>query len=254
MTPTLLRTLPLAVLPLSFGCWGQEQHDEVAENDVVEEMAAHHVQAVTMRDAVVAGDLDAVRAAAQDLRSRLPVGTMPDDAKYDELLLRDAIAKAVSARDVDAAAQATAEMTVACGSCHAARGVSFHQPVPPRPVDGEGVQAEMARHHWAATRMWQGLLLPDKGAFEEAAAVMGASDLAPSGTAVDSPLPAATVELEVRVHDLVAQAARTEEPARRGAAYAALLATCASCHAVTSKGPGQPPAPAPPEEGSPEPE
>ena len=228
----------MVLLLLSLGCWSDDERTDIASIDLVEAMSAHDAEAEAMRTALVRGDVRGVNEAATKLRERLPLDALPPDARYDELPLRDAVARAVSSPDLHAAASAAADVAAACGGCHEKRGVRFPQPVAARPDPSlKGVHAAMARHHWAANRMWDGLLLPSQAAFVEAAEVMGPGDLAPAGSTVGSALPSLTVELEVRVHDLVALAARTEDPAARARATAGLLETCGVCHGAMGDGP-----------------
>jgi cytochrome c553 len=229
----------MVLLLLGMACWSDEERTDAATVDLVEEMSAHDAEAEAMRAAVVRGDVAGVHAAATRLRERLPLGALPEDARYDELPLRDAVARAVSAPDLSSAASAAADVAAACGGCHDKRGVQFPQPTADRPDPAlEGLPAAMARHHWAARRMWDGLLLPSQAAFVEAAEVLGPGDLAPTGTAVGSGLHPLAVDLEVRVHDLTAQAARTDDPAARARATGALLETCGTCHGAMGGGPG----------------
>jgi cytochrome c553 len=226
------------LLLLSMACWSDDERTDLAGVELVEEMSAHHAEAEAMRTALVRGDVEGVNEAATRLRKRLPLDALPADARYDELPLRDAVGRASSAPDLTSAASAAADVAAACGGCHAKRGVSFPQPTGERPDPAlDGVRAAMARHHWAARRMWDGLLLPSQAAFVEAAEVLGPGDLAPAGSTVGSALPSLTVELEVRVHDLAAQAARMEDPAGRVRATAGILETCGVCHGAMGGGP-----------------
>lgn len=231
----------MILILLSIACWSDEEPGDAPRAELIEAMSTHHAEAEAMRAAVVRADVQGVNAAALELRRRLPLAALPRDARHDELPLREAVARAATAPDLYAAAGATAAVAEACGRCHAKRGVQFPQPTGPRPDPTlEGSAAAMARHHWAARRMWDGLLLPSQDAFVEAAAVLGPGDLVPTGTPVGSTLPPLSVELEIRVHDLAAQAARTPDPAARARATGTLLETCGVCHSAMGGGPRAP--------------
>ena len=103
----------------------------------------------------------------------------------------------------------------------------------PQPEAGDGsVASVMALHAYGAREMWAGLVIPDSERVKKGAEALGSAVLTPTGTPVGSPVSPLATELEVRVHDLAAHAARTDEAAQRASAYGRMLGTCAACHSL----------------------
>ena len=114
-----------------------------------------------------------------------------------------------------------AQVAAACASCHVAADhpVRF-APIPPLPPDTGAPAARFARHGWAVERLWEGMIAPSD---ERWRAGLGALAITPLPS--PSPSLAATLRGQARAELDVPQ------PEDRAAAYAALLVTCAACHA-----------------------
>jgi cytochrome c553 len=204
---------------------------------VRDQMAGHHADAVAIRDAIVAGDMAEVKAGAKRLRDRLPMQDLPAGTATPERAFVDRLLKLEAARDTAMAGEALGGLVGACAACHQAVGATPEVPAAPEPAGGDTLAASMAAHRHAANEMWAGLVIPAPERVKRGAEVLSTAVLTPTGTPVGSPLSPLATELEVRVHDLAASAARTDDPAQRASAWGRMLGTCAACHAVTHGGP-----------------
>jgi len=196
-------------------------------------MYGHFGHASEVQDAVIHGDLAAVRAPAQWLASHEAMEGLPKGSDAYLARLRQAAALAVEAPDVPAAARATAAIASACGACHG------HYKVGPRftpgapPEQGEGtVGAHMIRHVWAADRMWEGLIGPSDASWNAGARGLSEAPLDPEKVTDDQSRAPAAAELARRVHDLGARAERTTSREERAEVYGELLTSCSNCHSM----------------------
>jgi mono/diheme cytochrome c family protein len=95
----------------------------------------------------------------------------------------------------------------------------------------------MARHQWAADRMWEGLMAPSTKHW-----VQGADAMADAHLTADAVAPK-TPEVDQIAHAVHFQAnkARLLDEAQRGRAYSEFLVTCAACHEKIGVRPSRPP-------------
>jgi cytochrome c553 len=126
------------------------------------------------------------------------------------------------AKTVDEALRAETRLAAACAGCHRELGgVTFDEPRK-APPDRPTLDARMARHRWAADRMWEGVVGDADTAWRDGLDVVAATPLAFGP------------ELEPHARELqrLAVAARGDArpDADRAATYAELLVTCAGCH------------------------
>jgi cytochrome c553 len=208
-------------------------------SDVAARMRDHYGQVLTVHAAVIRGDLPAIAAPARALAERLGSGGAvgPGDPVA---AIRSAAERAASAKDVPAAASATAAMLGSCGDCHLASGVMPAAALPRLPIVG-GVVGRMKEHQRAVEQMLQGLVVPSNSLWREGAEGFATASLHPSD------LPAKSVEqrqmtaVEDRLRQVAKAAATAPAGEARVIAYATLLATCADCHSRHAKvwGPGR---------------
>jgi len=194
-------------------------------------MSEHWSAAVEARDAVVAGDLAAVKTAATrwaaadkgeaqlllDSRDRL-------EPRFDAL---------VRAKDLAAAGAAVGELAAACAACHKENEVhrSYEPPKPPEST------ASMEHHRAGAEYMWAGLVSGSRPLFDAGAATLASGNLVRSGLPTGGEVDQAAQALEVQVQDLAARARRTDDGVERARLFGKMLGTCATCHEVTHGGP-----------------
>ncbi|MFT5682939.1 MAG: hypothetical protein ACI8RZ_003863 [Myxococcota bacterium] len=195
------------------------------------DMAAHSLAAQTAREAIIVGDLDAANAAGQQVADRWPLEHLPDTARVDEVVLVQNAQALAEASSIEGAAAAFGRMSVACGSCHAAQGASPSLPAPAPPPQSEAINEQMQRYHWAAERMWQGLVLPSQDALDEArAALAGSTAFSPEWSLDTLHLPADV--LAAALSDI-----GSSPGTNPGSDYGMLLMTCAACHYYSPGGP-----------------
>ena len=224
--------LPLLLL----GCWNTDERLAVEEEEVRLEMAEHWDEATQARDAIIQGDLTAATKAAAKLHARLPLEGLPEELREREKPLQTAMGEAGGAADLTTAALAMGRAAQACGECHAANGITPQLDDPPLPPEGDGTASEMARHQWAAQKLWLGLVRPSQSDFDEACKALEHASLLSDDARLQSQ---AASELEKGVHQLAASVA--DGSSSRGEIYGQLLTTCATCHLVLRDGKGQSP-------------
>ena len=147
--------------------------------------------------------------------------------------VRDRAAAVASAPSIDEALRAEARLADACASCHEDAGVvpEFRSP-PQVPADKPTIEARMARHLWAADRMWEGIVGDSNESWSAGLDVLAAT-----------PLPFAKIEgdraqLGKQLQKLAEDSRRvrgTSDRAERARAYGEILVTCAACHAAKPK-------------------
>lgn len=191
-------------------------------------MDEHYLRALAMRRAAVNGDVKSFVGAAAYIADNDIDSAAPESWKPHAKALRDSAEQARRAKTVDEAAGLLGQLGSRCADCHRALGgpeFTLDEP----PPQASGVPNHMARHQWAADRMWDGLIAPStriwvKGADVMADARLTAEQVAPATPDVDA--------IARRVH-FQANAARLLPEERWGKAYGEFVATCAVCHEKT---------------------
>lgn len=142
----------------------------------------------------------------------------------DALRVSEAALALSGAASLDEACRLEPRIAAACADCHRRTGTSpaFVRAPPPPPDDPEP-RARMARHLWAADRLWEGLVGASDHAWRAGLEVLAAQPL--------SSLPdAAGPRLQRLAVAALAEVPR-DTPADRARTYGELLVTCAACHA-----------------------
>lgn len=153
--------------------------------------------------------------------------------------VRDLAQALAEAPSTDEACRREARLAVACAECHAATGVVpalTHTPA--LPADQPTLEARMARHRWAADRLWEATVGGGDAPWVKGLDVLAQTPL-PFRKSLDG-----REGLARRLQQLADQG-RKQKPvdtlAERGRVYGEILVVCASCHAI-------PPAPVIPSE------
>jgi len=194
-------------------------------------MYGHFGHASEVQNAVIHGDLDAVRAPAEWLASHDAMDGLPKGSEAYLAGLRQAAAQAVGASDLPGAAKATAAIATACGDCHSRYDVGPRfTPGAGPPDEGGSVSAHMIRHVWAADRMWEGLIGPSDASWAAGARSLADAPLEPHEVTGDAEQAPAAGAFAREVHDLGARAERTKGGKARGELYGELLTSCIGCH------------------------
>lgn len=180
-------------------------------------MNTHFLEMVKLELAVIGGDVDEARRAAEALEGAQIVASA--DAEPHVRALHEVAGRVKYMNQVPALAQGAAELLANCGRCHQATGGGPHAAVEPKPA---GDAPEMARHLYASFWMGQSLLQADDAAWVAGAEVLDAQGLGPL---VGEPAQ------DAAVHALGTRAIHATGPADRQVVFGELLATCSPCHA-----------------------
>jgi len=196
---------------------------------VAAKMAEHFSSSVALRESLIKGDLEAFRAAAATLSDKELSANLSDAWKPNLEGMRLAAKRARDAHSVDAAARALAEVGRACATCHEKLGgPKLVVGTPPAP--GSGAKPHMDRHHWAAARLWEGLMGPSEEAWRKGAEIFTDAPLQPQAIAGAKSVAPEINELAQRAHALGQQAHVAKDAAARTKSVGDVYATCMSCH------------------------
>lgn len=203
---------------------------EQAQTPTLEaKMAEHFTSSAKMRSALVAGDLDGFRAAAATLSDKELSANLSETWRPHLESMRTAAKRARDAKTLDAATTALGDVGAACAACHEKLG-SPRMSVGAPPAPASGAKPHMARHHWAADRLWDGLIGPSREAWTKGAEVLADAPLAPAAIAGEKSVPPEVFELAKRAHALGQKAHAATDTNARAKALADVYRTCVGCH------------------------
>jgi cytochrome c553 len=172
--------------------------------------------------------LDEARALA---RSIAEAPAAPDLGAWatQAQAVRERAAALASAPSIDEACRREARLGEACATCHVATHVQpeFHTP-PALPPDLDTIPARMARHRWAADRLWEGLVGGDDAPWQAGLEVLAAAPLRWPELGERKGL----ARLLQRLAEQARQRGATAGPAERATTYGEMAVTCAACHAA----------------------
>jgi hypothetical protein len=178
---------------------------------------------------LIRGKLDEAKRFAE------AIAIAPDEPAHGPwaaytIAVRDQAAAVARARSVEEGLRLEARLAAACASCHREHhGSAIFEHPPKRPPDEPGIEARMARHRWAADRLWEAVVGDADDAWREGLDVLA--------TAPPLPLEGERGRLGRELRRLAQGALKLkpplDEPARRAALYGDILVTCAACHAGT---------------------
>lgn len=160
------------------------------------------------------------------------IGEAPDEAGMATYATQSAEVRSRAvdlsrAKSLDEAIRLEARLVLACAGCHTDSGVVPDlAKAPPLPPDRDTVEARMARHMWAADRLWVGIVADSPDAWANGL------DLLASGSRTWPKLTAAQTPFAQRMQRTAQSARRAKGTtlATRSATYGELLSTCAGCH------------------------
>ena len=126
-----------------------------------------------------------------------------------------------------------ADLGAACGACHRSTGgPNLEVGEPPASVPSGNLR--MARHEWAASRMWLGLMQPSETAWKSGSQTFANATLVLDTLPGRAPLQkqSEVFTLAARAHAVAQQAEKATTAEERRSAFAQMYATCAECHAA----------------------
>ena len=140
-------------------------------------MRGHFEQAGEAREALIRADIASAKTAMNWLATHKLGVALPESLRPMLTPMQQSAAEFSKATNLREAGVALAQTLTKCGDCHdkAGKGPTFA--VPPLP-EGKDAVHHMQRHHWAAERMWEGLVKRDPEAFEAAANAMAEGPIA----------------------------------------------------------------------------
>ena len=195
-------------------------------------MREHFKEAEQIRHAVISGNpKDAVQPASA-LGSTADIANLPPPWRAAVERMHSASSRVQNSADLAEAAAGTADIAVACSSCHESQGgpkVSVGDP----PVVGQSVVSRMARHAWAMERLWEGLYAPSSAAWKAGAKALQGEPFPPE-VLEHGGVYGRSAAKDFKA--LASQASLKETPKDRASLYAGLLGTCATCHLATGRG------------------
>lgn len=190
-------------------------------------MGNHFARASELHVAIIDGRLGAARERAAWLLHREPwweEGTHSED-------LFAAIDTIARARNLLTAAGGMGRLARACGRCHVQRGVQLSATSSAPPAAAFGLTAQMARHAWAADRLWDGLTIPSDLAWSEGTAAINVTSIDLAQT-TDSKPNEQVVELAEQLRELSVSGMAARDRDVQAAIYSQMLVTCARCHSI----------------------
>jgi cytochrome c553 len=180
---------------------------------------------------LIRGRVDDARYFARSLASEPDAPGLEPWAKQIALV-RERAAAVASAPGIDQACRREAQLAAACAGCHADAGAQpeFRSP-PALPAESQTVAGRMARHQWAADRIWEGMIGDSDEAWRAGLDVLAMTPLA--FPQIDSD----RVGLALRLQQLADQARHpvTNDLVERARLYGEILVTCEACHSLTAK-------------------
>ena len=194
-------------------------------------MQRHFEDLRTIERLLVGGRLDEAKTLAFMLtKPESDPGMAPWTAESRQVV--EAARELVAARSIDEALRREARVAAACAECHGhTEQLPKFSRLPALPPDQPTTAARMARHQWAADRLWEGMIGLSDGRWRAGLEVLAATPLPPAAVP-GAPALAARLQrtareaLERRTSDTLDDNARS---------YGDLLVTCAGCHAALPK-------------------
>lgn len=175
---------------------------------------------------LVRGAIDDARALAAALAA-MPAPPPVEAWARQIALVTDRAAALAAAPGLDEACRRAARLAEACAGCHAATGATPAFDAPPgAPADHPTLAARMARHRWAADRIWEGVIGNAERPWRAGLEVLATTPLPFSRLDADRTALASGLQQ-------LASRARAEARAAtsaRARLYGELLVTCAACH------------------------
>lgn len=208
------------VLLLAASCATPTLPARSAEEPVVAVMHRQLILVDSVREAVIAADLDAAERSARKLAQLPEVQGAPPEWGPWLARVRDSAARVDDDWTLDAAARTVADIGRTCGGCHAynGKGPRFDGDGTPA-VPKQGLKGHMVHHKQAVDGMWEGLITADTLRFARAAKSLAEE----RPNEADGPG-------GKRLHDLAGRAATAKSLASRADVFGQVLAACAECH------------------------
>jgi cytochrome c553 len=235
----MVRLSPSSMVALGLACLigvaslraDQQQASLPSDPRRLNEMRHHFTQVTLVYEAVIRGDLAAVRAPATELSTLPTPAGLPLTAAPFVDAIRVAGRQAAVATTIQQAAAPAAAMLAQCGECHRAAGI-FPAPSTRTYPDVGGLVGHMLEHQRAVDELLQGLLIPSESRWTQGAERLRTATLSRSELPNDPKLTPEVRQAEQAVHALADRAAAASTTKARADVYVELATTCARCHSL----------------------
>ena len=185
-------------------------------------MRQHALDLRTIELHLLRGELELAQMFAYMLTRPTPgLGTSPE--AHELALAASVLADAPTVED---ALRAEVRVASACATCHEARGLPPPKLPPHAPPDLPTLAAQMARHQWAADRLWEGIVAPSDAHWKSGLYVLASTNVAL--LVPDHP----SVARELRDRAATAFKHPARDTAARAATYGDVLVVCWGCHSA----------------------
>jgi cytochrome c553 len=193
-------------------------------------MQSHFEDLRLIERLLLAGRLDEARDRATAIAFDRADSELPAWAPYIARMRQaaSALAQADSLRE---ACRAETRLARECATCHQASAAMPTFVVPDRPSGESTLAARMARHQWAADRLWEGLVGLSDEAWRDGLDVLAAAPLPATAIAEDRAQLPRFARYARDLQRVARRGVAARTPAARATAYADLLTVCSGCHA-----------------------
>lgn len=244
LIPTTIVVMTLAAAVGAVGFWLASDTALQAAGRTAQaapHMKEHFDQVGVMQNAVIRGDLEALREPAKFMAEHKAAG-MPPKAATQILAMQTAARRAAEASDINMAANAVATMASTCGTCHRATETVVKPAAPADPPKTEDLAAHMLAHQQAVEYLYQGLIAPSDDLWQKGAQLLRASPMQKEKFPADEKLTDDIRAFEAKTHQFADMAHKAGDPKTRVGVYGAVIASCAGCHGLHGRiwGPGLP--------------
>lgn len=244
LIPTTIVAMTLAATVGAFGIWLTSDTALQAAGQAAQtgtHMKEHFDQVGVMQDAVIRGDLEALREPGKYMAEH-KVDGMPAKAGSQIQAMQAAAKRAAEASDIHMAANAVATMASTCGTCHRSTDTVVKPAPPAAPPKTEDLAAHMLAHQQAVEYLYQGLIAPSDELWKMGAQLLRASPMQKEKFPADEKLTEDIKAFEIKTHQFADMAGKATDPKTRVGVYGEIIASCAGCHGLHGRvwGPGLP--------------
>ncbi len=209
-----------------------------AKKSLHKHMQEHFVKADDIKAAVIAGDLKKTKAAATWLAEHEPPKALPENLLPQAKKLIAAAARLAKAEDMSAASRGAATMAAVCGQCHIDRNKTVEFGAEPEPTAAADIaKSHMARHDWAVTRMWDGVVGGSEKVYLSGAQALSDLPMLAMSLKKNKQLSDAADHFIGNVTEEAERALKADTQEARATVLGDVLSSCGNCHAMLKKGP-----------------
>lgn len=202
-------------------------------------MSMHYTLLTSARDALIRGDMEGMREPMSWLATHDKHPGIPEEYLPYVQELRGASRVAANATSVEAAAHGVATAAVICGECHTRMSVGPRFEEEPALPDRKGVNWHMARHRWAADRMWEGMIQPSDTAWQLGVAALQEDPLEAEELHAGMDMSSDEAKVAEWLHGMGEFGAHMEGSMARSAFYGEMLGNCSDCHSTMREAPAE---------------